>query len=529
MKEILNQETIQKILGIEGVVYTNPEQMARSLTVTFFPSEGHKFGENVKSFSDKLRTTLIELGVKVIPYEESLDSLPFKKLLKLYFYTLSGRGRGIKKGKKIKPGIAIISLGEGKTGNLPMDNTMGFAKNSVITIIDMPSGIDDDTEFHHHFDTAMNLFAYHMTNIAIIVDDKKWIPYNFNASHPIYDFEHDFEKNILNGLIPKIAAPIKPPKLLEFIINKETFDPFDNEHRELVNDFIKSGSILEKTNLYPPGKSLDSLPFRNSFHKWIGKIHLDNRNGMSYGFLARQMPSPIPAVYSTKEAGDLFDIDLEKISYFKNNEKLYIVLDSPEGKFCLETPKVWVLTQKSGSDKMHLNPSKDLIKIGLDNGKMTMQVPKGLKITPDYKPSFDTKVILAHAVGNAIIAAILLKLKPESKFPKKFAESGVAIAHWHGYFKPSLIPKGWYVHGYNKLPVACSTPQSAIFALSGKINSFIEAISEKAEFVGDIHIEPHHGTNICFSSLSDLGNFLEKNPEASRLGNHYFNLYKETD
>ena len=75
-----------------------------------------------------------------------------------------------------------------------MDNTLRFAQNSVITILDMPEGIGHDTEFHEHFNTAMNLFAYHMTNIAIVIDKEKWIPYNFNASHPIYLIDENLEK-----------------------------------------------------------------------------------------------------------------------------------------------------------------------------------------------------------------------------------------------------------------------------------------------------------------------------------------------
>ena len=67
--------------------------------------------------------------------------------------------------------------------------------------------------------------------------------------------------------------------------------------------------------MYPKKRLVAELNFRNKFYKLIGKKYLDNRNGMSYGFVARQLPT-----------------DLSK-----------------------EIPDVWVLTSKSGSDKSKLD------------------------------------------------------------------------------------------------------------------------------------------------------------------------------
>ena len=64
-----------------------------------------------------------------------------------------------------------------------------------------------------------------MTNIAIVIDKEKWIPYNFNASHPIYLIDENLEKYI-KALYQK-SQPDKASKLSEFKILKEKFDPFD--------------------------------------------------------------------------------------------------------------------------------------------------------------------------------------------------------------------------------------------------------------------------------------------------------------
>jgi hypothetical protein len=170
-----------------------------------------------------------------------------------------------------------------------MDRTSSFTESSVITILDLPKDVTSDASFHKHFDTAMEMFAHHMTNIVLAVTDEKWIIYNFNASHPVYKINEDFDQKVLKALIPKIVAPIRPCKFSEFIVKKESFDPFDAHHKEATLDMVESGNLLEKTGLYPEGKKIDSLPFRNSYYRWIGKLHLDNRNGMSYGFLARQV------------------------------------------------------------------------------------------------------------------------------------------------------------------------------------------------------------------------------------------------
>jgi hypothetical protein len=285
--------------------------------------------------------------------------------------------------------------------------------------------------------------------------------------------------------------------------------------------------LFDKSKLYPPGKSVDDLPFRNEFYKWVGKIHLDNRTGMSYGFLSRQLPVKLPPLLPLEQAKkELKDNIPDNKDYFAFNEQIFLVLSLPQGKFYMEVPEVWVMTQRSGSDKTHFDPKKDLIKMGLSHGKMILETPKGLKLKEGYRPSFDTKVILAHAVGNAIVGAILLHLSPEHPFPKTLQKNGMALSHWHGYLKKDFVPQGWHIHGADKPHVSCSTPQSAIYALGGKIQALMESLQSGKEYLGDIHIEPHHGTNMTFPSLQELARFLTQAPDVTILGNRYLRHYQ---
>lgn len=548
---MLSQDAIQKILGIEEVVPLSAEEMADKMNITFFPYDHSSISSNVLRFVKKLNETLVELDVNVVPYKESLTKLPlYKSLIKSFFIVIHNVVVFLKKliryhkdtpyidwavipniitkRQRVKPGISIIAVGESNTGNLPMDNTLSFRESSVITIVDMPSNINDTSEFHEHFNTAMQLFAYHMSNIVIAVNHDKWLVYNFNASHPVYDFDdNDFKKNILHALVPKIVAPIRPHRFKDFTLLSEYFDIHDTKHNYIVNEFVQGGKLFEETKLYPVGKKIDDLPFRNNFYRWIGKLHLDHRNGMSYGFLAWQMPTELSEVLLMKDAkkkfGDIFTNDKD---YFNIGEETYVVIKVGLESYCLKVPAVWVLSQRSGSDKTHIRPNLDLIKMGLVNGKMFLQTPNGLKLDEDYKPSFDTKVILSHAVGNAIVASLLQFFESSTTFSAKLSSKGLALAHWHGYIDPSAIPNGWHAYGIDNPHVACSSPQSAIYALVGKIAVFASCRAQNKEYRGDIHIEPHHGTNITFTSIVDLASFFIKNPSASTLGNKYLRRYE---
>jgi hypothetical protein len=158
---------------------------------------------------------------------------------------------------------------------------------------------------------------------------------------------------------------------------------------------------------------------------------------------------------------------------------------------------------------------------------MYIKTQQGSVIDNDYKTSFDTQVILAHAVGNAIIASILNHFNPNSEFLNRYKNVGISISHWHGYLHPDHVMPGWHVHGIANPHVACSSPQSAIYALEGKLKSFIESLNSNSDYKGDIHIEPHHGTNICYTSISELAKYLINNPSASKLGNSYYYLYNK--
>ncbi len=556
---MLSQEALQKILGMEEEVHTDPKQMALHMNVTVVPFDRTTISDDVFSAYELLTRKLKENGVKFTPYEEAFRKVPLRRRARRFFkfflndliWLFKGLLRlpqtnflidwrtisSLTASKRFKKGLCILVLGELPADNLPMQKITNFKDNSIISILDFPKHINENSDFNAHFDTAMGFFAYHMTNIVIAVDNEKWMIYNYNASHPIFRIDSpDFDSHITKGLIPKVVAPISPHKLSEFAISSRQFDPNDNVHAPIISDLLDGSRLFDETRLFPKGKKIDDLPFRKNFHKLIGKMHLDNRSGMSFGFFAKQMPTQLESLIDI-ESEDIRHLGLavnasknpdNDFFYDKNND-LWTLLEIGIGneniqkkRLIIKIPEIWVMTIRSGADKTNINPSRDLLKLGLKNGKMLIEVPRGLRMDSTYKPSFDTKVILAHAVGNAINASIAKHLGQNQSFVETIEKKGMAMSHWHGYFNHSHIPAGIFEYGRENPHVACSSPQSAIYALEGKLVNFeVHALQNKEEYLGDIHVEPHHGSNINYPNLVALAQYINSDKESTSLGNRY--------
>jgi len=540
---MISNDAIYKILGINEKVDLKLEDMVSKVKIAFSPNQDNA-SKLVLRFTNDLKKALCNIGIEIIPYENIWEIVPIKKRLKrLFKYSFNNLNYLIRyvfnlsqvsffisfkamttlcSGKKIKNNITVICSGEQSIDKLQMQYISSFRTNSVVTIVDLPDKINESSNFIEHFDTSMSLFAYHMTNILIGVDQKKWLIYNFNASHPIYKFpDNNFEEHILKSFIPKLAAPISPHKLKDFVINDLRFKISDKIYFDAVSEMVNSAKLFADTGLYPEGKKIDDLPFRNSLHKLIGKLHLDNRSGMSFGFIAYQLPTKLISVIKLNDFKKIHKSAFIDSDYFLNKNKLFIIHKLNNSSVVLQVPDVWVLTIKSGASKTNFDPNSDLIKIGLVNGKLMMELPDGLSIDNTYKPSFDTKVILAHAVSNALIAQVARYLNCWDNYVNSIENKGFSISHWHGYLNNQHLMKNVIMYGQDNPHVSCSSPQSAVYAFSGKYKNVLDNISKIDEFNGDVHIEPHHGINFSYHSLVDLAKYIISNPDFTKLGNKY--------
>lgn len=490
----LSEETIKMILGINDPVYLTPRSMIDNITVTFFPFS-KTVDRDITFFSRKLKTTLEDLGVNVIPYREALG-----------------------KHNRVRKGIAVIATGEGEPGNLPIDHVTNPRDNPLATIVKVPYCLAETTPFEEHMNIATRLFAQHMTNVIICLDKNSWMVYSLNGHSPLYEIDKDFSRRVLRGLIPKLATPLRPPLLSEFKI-KEWDINRRSSYEPYIMDIVNASRLFKKTALYPPAKAIKTLPFRTNFYKKVGNKYLDRRSGMSYGFFARQLPTRLSKPISYASAEKKFETNfLKGKDCFVHDDKLYISMNVLEEKFCLSIPEVWTIITRSGCEKTDIDPYKDLIKVGLIKGQMIIEVPPSISLSSDYRPSFDTRLILSHAVAHAIYGSILAHFKPNALFPKTLSREGMALAHWHGYIQLEHMPKGWYIYGISNPAVCCSTHEAAIYAFRGKEEFFIESLFYDKEYSGDIHIERHHGINVTYGSLVELAKFILLHPKVFKLG-----------
>jgi hypothetical protein len=546
------QRALEAILDLDPEVPVSVEDMAKRITVVFYPREGRGVTDAVRDFSSRLKSVLIELGVSVVPVESAQITLPIRKLLKrslrivannsryllakllgratddLVYLDMSAIRQSLSR-KRFMRDVVIISLGDQDDGMLPIDQLSSFRQSSVVSLVELPSTISRDSSFTKHFDLAMSLFAHHMSHVIIGIGRDFWLLYNFNASHPSFDLDGDLKAPVRTALLPKLAAPIMPVQMREFTVLRKSFDCFDQKHKRFVDDLTYSGKELAATGLWPAGKHMRDLPFRSALHRWIGSLHLDKRNGMSYGFLARQLPTTLMPLLTEVEAQKRFGfLATEDQDWYVTSNALVIRLGVDGNRLYMQVPDVWVLTQRSGSDKTHMNPSRDLVKMGLKNGHLYLQLPVQLKVASGFRTSFDTKVILAHAVGNAIVASIGHHLDACDTFASQLMSNGMAISHWHGYLDSKNLPEGWHAYGMLNPHVACSSPQSALYALSGKLATFARVLSRSNhQYLGDVHIEPHHGSNIVFPSLTSLAEYLTHHPSTTALGNKYLDTWMD--
>lgn len=478
---VLSVTSMCRILGIRHPVPLTLRDMAKSLRVAIYPNGVSS--RKLQDFLQRFRMALINSGVAVLSYTEALSE-------------------GCD--NKIGEGIVLIAAGEGTPGDLAIDHVASLSKNTVVGIIESDSPGVGQTSLQKRVNTLVGALAWHMAHTLIYVDEATWTVCGMNGAINTFSLD-SLEERVFDIVIPKLAAPVVPPQRDDFEVETDAFEASAIGYRIPVEGLRTGAEMWGKAGLLPSQTRIDELAFRSNKYRRIASAFLNCRTGMSYGFLAHQLPAlTTPAIDLDEAAPILRLIDWTEKDFCEIDSHICVALKLQNKRFLVKVPQVSVLCTRSGCEKTHLDPAKDLVKLTLRNGRVILSTPRNVGRDSDCQPSFDTISILANAIGNAIVASILAKLNPASKFCVALNHSGLALAHWHGYIDASEMPAGYYLHGQRNPPVSCSTPQAAIFALAGKLSAFQQSIAEGAEFLGDVHEEPSHGTNITGRSLSQL-------------------------
>lgn len=484
---LLSIEATCRILGLKSPVPLTPLEMTASLRIAFYPTVSTS--SQLANFLERLRGSFLRAGVQVLSYEDAL-----------------------KEGKngKIGEGIVLIAPGEGTTGNLAIDSVPSLIKNTVVAVLDgtlRHSG--GETDLQRRVNGVVSALVWHMAHIVVYVDETTWTVCNMNGAMDTFSIS-SLEGRLIDSFVPKLACPVVPPQRSDFEFRSQSFDISEFGLVEHVSDLVVASRLWGNKGLLASQTRLDDLAFRNPKYRRIAAAFLSWRTGMSYGFLARQLPT------ATQPAVDLDDAPARIMRLINWNEKDYceidghlcVVLRLENKRYMVQVPDVAVLCTRSGCEKTRLDPDRDLMKIKLCEGRIIVETPTSVSCNSDSQPSFDTTVIVAHALGNGIVASLAKKLFPKSQFHLRLSNKGLAIAHWHGFLYAAELPTGYISHGADNPPVSCSTPQAAVFALSGKLRAFGNSVQEGIEYLGDVHVEPSHGTNLTGDSLVQLADLV---------------------
>lgn len=483
---ILSTAAMGRILGTSPVPLTSVD-MAKSLRVAFYAAVSSN--AKLDSFLEKLRVCLIESEVNIITYQQALDE--------------GSDGR-------IGKGIVLIAPGEGETGNLAIDHVASLSNNTVVAVLGGKHPGLGAGALQERVDALVSGLVWHMAHVIIYIDDTTWTVCNMNGAIDTYSHEA-LKDRVLDSLIPKLAAPVVPRQKNEFEVEECPFDTSVPDYEFQVRDMLSGSDAWGKTGLLAAQTKMAELEFRTERYRRIAAAFLSYRTGMSYGFLARQLPlAATPAVDLDDGPPLIRLLDWAQNDFYEIEGHVCVALKLMNKRYLVRVPQVSVICTRSGCKKTQLDPDKDLLKLSLVDGRILIATPKDSRAEDDCQPSFDILTILAHAVGNAIVASALARLRSSSTFHTMLRRRGLALAHWHGFVHSSELPESYHLHGLTNPPVSCSTPQAAIFALSGKLTALQQSLEAGIDYLGDVHVEPSHGTNITGNSLVELAGLVRR-------------------
>lgn len=503
----LDLQTIAALTGmpkIKNLVNPkNPTEMSERVIVTFKPIPKNYPDTEISAYRERLRSSLLSNGVKVISWEDATTEdgsyglfsklmglksvrrkvnavIDVKKNLSPLRWLLSKVAENIYRIVR-KDTLSVSSIL--KISGWADDFTVGYLQDpyntQVITIMSLdPEFENEDTTYERKISLGLKNLINNMSEIVIGVSRRNFAIINMNLSDSIY--VHDqLDDFVLYSLIPKIYAPIKPPVLTRFSVSE--YDPQEFEYAKKLSAL---GADLKSTDLFPAGsKFIDAI--KRLSHRDVANKILDGRTGVSYGFIALAEP---PGYDGDKYIDESMWNSLQEIPGYNpdevraaSNDRWYVKTLLGDRTVYQQVPDIWIVTSRSGCDKTNLNPDSDIVRIGLVNGKLHLEIPRGVDLgRKDIRPSFDTYVILSQALSSALYAPSMI-------------ENEMSILHFHGYPDPCWFRVSEHHAGARNPSLPCGTVEAALLNYS--------AVYETATKNGsDIKllclVESDHGVNV---------------------------------
>ena len=517
--------TVCRLLGGGNQeISLDPEVIAGEITVTFRPLPVGYANRQIIEYRKRLKAKLAGTGVNVIRWNDA--TINARGLLRRLFV-----GRIAKSGLNAvidverRPGritqqlIKIVENYYSRFkkdeltllrdhifwGGLADDYTIKHLSDTwntqVVTLISLdPEFADSETSYIKKIRIGLRAIIDNMSELIIAIGKDRIGIINMNLSDSTFPIT-DFDEFVETSLMPKIYAPIKPIRIRR--LNTGTYELGENGY---VDQLTRLGQGIAGINLFPAGSTFTTLITRPS-HRVVVSDLLDGRLGVSYGFMCVVED----AHYVGKER--LTHQEWEKLAPAKGfaaeevreyNSRYYIDLGNHRYH---QVPDIWIVSSGSGADKSNLNiMAGDVVRVGLVCGDIHFQTLDGVDLTRmQIRPSFDTYVMLAQAMGAALFVPDLMN-------------GGMPIVHFHGFVHPNFFKDGEYFTGEKNISMACGTIHAAMQNYLG-LQSLNEVQSDLVCLV-----EPDHGVNIIAWDVEYLIDRLTEGYENGhiQLGGKYF-------
>ncbi|MGI9558793.1 MAG: hypothetical protein ACR2NQ_03870 [Thermodesulfobacteriota bacterium] len=516
---------------------TDPCEMAANVKVAFRPVPKRYPNTNLRSFSDSLRSSLERLGVTVVPWHDATvqdDAFGiFSRVFKIRRVkreinavvdikrspsalrrALSAVAESIY-GFVRKPGRSVMEIL--KISGWADDFTQKYIQDpfstQVITIVPLEREFEDaETTYDVKIEIGLSHLIGTMSEIVIGVSDKSFAIINMNLSDSVYGHEQ-LDGFVLNSLVPKIYAPIKPPILSRFKI--ADFDPSLNGNTSAL---AALGRMVKPTGLFPKGYRF-SERIRRASHRDVLSNILDGRTGVSYGFIAIMEPPVYTGERDVTEAEWNGFAPVKGLTDVRESPagRWYIRLRFAGGEFFRQIPDLWTVTSRSGCDKTDLDPMTDIVRIGIINGQLHLQIPAGTDLSRrDIRPSFDTFVILAQAFSFALY------------MPEMVEKEGMSILHFHGYPSPKWFESGEVCEGADNPSLPCGTVEAALLNYAAVYKAADSSAADSGMKLLCL-VESDHGVNIVGADREYMVDRLLSGAGAGSimLGGKYLPMLKE--
>jgi TubC N-terminal docking domain len=499
----------------------DPKGMAKQLKVTFRPLPKRFRNQTLLKFREELELKLQNNGVNILSWSDATRDFCYEINIPFTSWRKSIQTRVVKSDidavidverpdsliNKLKSFVAetfykiysFFVLKNQKVSVSTIFQLIGWAEDNAIQSLEDPTStqvvligeLDDkfcdlQRPYQEKISIGINTIVRTFSEIVIGVSNSHISILNMNLSDSIFE-KKQLDNFVLKSLIPKLYVPIAPLPMNRFKV--DTYAPSKSSY---ANKLVELSSKLAATDLFPSGFKLSEIIKRKS-HRDIVDLIVHGRTGVSYGFVAyAEAPQYIGAI-------DIEPSEWEKllpVSGFSTDEvrqnqigRRYIRTKIKNQYVHKQIPDIWLVCSRSGSNKTNLSLEQDILRIGLQDNNLCLQMPE--EINPaivDIKPSYDIYVMIAMALSTALYAP-------------KLISNGAPMIHFHGYLSKSWFEPNEYYAGVDNPSVPCGTYESGVFNFLG-IHQIANKEDEKIVLAA--LIEPDHGTNIITSDLDYL-------------------------